>query len=185
MSILTMLVGVSIGLALIYITVLNLVMHAGRNKRRANMSIIISKKGLSTCGLSADGKYRYFLTRQWVYRKKVRDTVLWIMLNPSTADHNVDDPTIRRCMGFSRSWGYKAITVCNLWPFRATSPAWLWSHSFENILGSDGVNDSYILEHAEKSALIICAWGIHGQKYEQGERVKQLLLDAGHDLFAL
>lgn len=71
------------------------------------------------CTMSEDRVHRFSLMRVW-------DTSLpclvWIMLNPSKADASVDDPTIRKCIGFARSWGYGSILVYNLWPFRATSP---------------------------------------------------------------
>lgn len=64
-------------------------------------------------------RYRYWLTRE-ISAKGV--TVAFVMLNPSTADAEVDDPTIRRCMGFARAWGYGGIVVANLCPLRATNP---------------------------------------------------------------
>lgn len=74
---------------------------------------------------SRDQRYRYRLDRWWGDGPRVA----WVMLNPSTADDVQDDPTIRRCIGFSRDWGYDGLTVVNLWPFCAASPrdlkAWL------------------------------------------------------------
>src|SRR5687768_14824465 len=70
------------------------------------------------------GTYRYNLTRLWDARL-IR--VCWVMLNPSTADQHEDDATIRRCIGFSRSWGAGALTVVNLFAFRATQPRDLWA----------------------------------------------------------
>ena len=57
--------------------------------------------------LSGDRYYRYSLWRQW----DEGPSVLWIMLNPSTADVYVDDPTIRRCVGFAKAWGCSRIEV--------------------------------------------------------------------------
>ncbi|MCA1841748.1 MAG: DUF1643 domain-containing protein [Actinobacteria bacterium] len=74
--------------------------------------------------LSADGQYRYELTRQW----DGACAVLWIMLNPSTADAEIDDPTIRRVMNFSRGWGYGWMKVVNLFALRSSDPRALRDH---------------------------------------------------------
>jgi hypothetical protein len=65
-----------------------------------------------------DGDYRYWLTRRW------GEGPLWpvVMLNPSTADAAVDDPTIRRCQAFARREGRGGIAVLNLYAYRATDP---------------------------------------------------------------
>lgn len=62
--------------------------------------------------LSDDGQYRYQLERTWGFG----DAVTFVMLNPSTADARKDDPTIRRCLSYARSWGYDGIRVVNLGP---------------------------------------------------------------------
>ncbi len=72
--------------------------------------------------LSECARYRYRLDRAWERDDHGLGTVTWVMLNPSTADADVDDPTIRRCIGFSKAWGYNALTVVNLFAWRATSP---------------------------------------------------------------
>lgn len=64
-------------------------------------------------------KYRFQLWRIWDESKPF---VMFVMMNPSTADANEDDPTIRRCIGFAKSWGYGGIYVGNISPFRATDP---------------------------------------------------------------
>ena len=69
--------------------------------------------------ITEDGKYRYYLTRVWDYKKP---TLLFIMLNPSIADSNNDDPTIRRVVDFAEYWGYGGIYVGNLYAFRSTDP---------------------------------------------------------------
>ena len=72
---------------------------------------------VGAAGISECGCYRYWLTRTWNPR---RATLCWVLLNPSTADADRDDPTIRRCQGFARSWGYGGIVVVNLFAYRAT-----------------------------------------------------------------
>ena len=69
---------------------------------------------------SEDRKYRYSLIRRSGF---VGDSmVLFIMLNPSTADEDNNDPTIRRCVGFANRWGYDWLYICNLSPLRSTDP---------------------------------------------------------------
>lgn len=69
--------------------------------------------------ISPDGRYRYTLWRRWAEGIPL----VFVMLNPSTADANVDDPTIRRCISFAKREGFGAIEVINLYPYRATKPA--------------------------------------------------------------
>jgi len=67
-------------------------------------------------------KYRYSLFRIWDEDKSL---VLFIGLNPSTADEKEDDPTIRRCINFAKQWGwgYGGLIMGNLFSFRATQPS--------------------------------------------------------------
>lgn len=103
--------------------------------------------------LSPCGTYRYELRRTWDASKS---SVLWVMLNPSTTDATDDDPTIRRCIGFARSWGYGGIVVANLYALRSTNPKALWSH--RDPVGPD--NDATIRRLVEESGLVVAAWGV-------------------------
>lgn len=110
--------------------------------------------------ISECGKYRYHLQRVW---DESRSRICWIMLNPSTADAEQDDPTIRRVIGFSRSWGAGGIDVVNLFALRATNPAALKKCSFRYAVGPE--NDSWIFRIAESPDVsrVIAAWGRHGE----------------------
>jgi len=99
------------------------------------------------------------------------ERLLWIMLNPSTADETLDDPTIRRVKGFTASLGFSRLTVVNLYAWRSTSPADLW-HAADPV----GIeNDRTIRDLVSRSAYcqtpIIAAWGAHGRT----DRVSQVL----------
>lgn len=74
--------------------------------------------------ISDDGLYRYLLERHW---DDTTSSCTFVMLNPSTADALVDDPTIRRCVGFAKSFGCGSLRVVNLYAYRATKPAELWT----------------------------------------------------------
>lgn len=110
--------------------------------------------------LSEDGLYRYRLDRWWGDGPRVA----WIMLNPSTADADIDDPTIRRCIGFSKAWGYDGLTVVNLWPFRSPSvaalKAWLQSPDAQTLAHITNLNTSR--DVVSLAPLVVAAWGVHG-----------------------
>lgn len=79
------------------------------------------------------------------------------MLNPSTADAMVDDPTIRRCIGFSRRWGYDEMVVVNLYALRATDPAELG-----RAVDPFGPHNADTIDrHLRSSEAVIAAWGAH------------------------
>lgn len=122
---------------------------------------IYSSAILSPCGL-----YRYSLTRLW---DESKPGCLWIMLNPSIADADTDDPTIRRCMGFARAWGCGSITVVNLFAYRATDPALLTAAVRYMPRGAAGPdNDANIrracINHSERGDYILTAWGAHAAR---------------------
>lgn len=108
--------------------------------------------------LSDCGRYRYALDRgpfELPLGNPGGLTVLFIMLNPSTADAAEDDPTIRRCIGFARTWGYERLTVANLYGYRATKPADLWNA--DDPIGPD--NDEHLVRLAREATRVVAAWG--------------------------
>ena len=109
--------------------------------------------------ISDCGKYRYELHRQW---DKDKDKVLFIMLNPSTADSHEDDLTTIRCVNFAKKWGSGGIMIGNIYPFRAKRPKDLrkWLKTPNNGLWENrGSNISHVQAMASKADRIICAWG--------------------------
>ena len=126
--------------------------------------------------LSEDRVYRYLLWRQW---EATKPYVLFIGLNPSIADEIEDDPTIRRCVGFAKSWGYGAVVMMNLFAVRATKPKDMLNH--EQPIGED--NDQRLLKIADNAGLVVCAWGGKGGHLNRGEEVSDLL--KGYELKCL
>ncbi len=120
-----------------------------------------------TADVSECGKYRYSLSRIWDDSKP---WLCWIMLNPSTADADVDDPTIRRCMGFAKQWGHGGIRVVNLFAFRSPYPNAL--HDADDPIGP--MNNDAIIE-ATFQTRTICAWGTNGSIMQRNLEVLDLL----------
>lgn len=134
--------------------------------------------------LSEDGKYRYLLVRQLI-QIGTPLTVTFIMLNPSTADHTVDDPTIRRCKTFALGWGYSKLMVVNLFAYRATDPYSL-IHSTEDIVGPR--NKAYVAYAMEEADMVIAAWGTNVANSPFLERRARPIIDLIHrskETFAL
>lgn len=119
-------------------------------------------------------EYRYTLWRIWNDEGPI---LQYIGLNPSTADEHQDDPTIRRCIGFAKRWGYGSICMTNLFAWRDTKP--------ENMKkASDPVgpeNDWFLQEVASISDRIIACWGNHGTFMDRDQVVRKML----PEMFAL
>lgn len=124
--------------------------------------------------ISPCGKYRYRLWRKWAESERM--PVLWIMLNPSTADATVDDPTIKRCMAFSNAWGYGSMWVGNLYAYRSPDPAVLWGMGAAEARGPD--NDKHLSAMSHESAIVVCAWGAPGGHY-RSTRLPLTILSPG------
>lgn len=107
---------------------------------------------------SPDERYRYRLSRVWDPGKP---SLMWIMCNPSTATATKEDPTIRRCIGFSLNAGYGGMEIFNLFAYRSTDKTALLRVS--NPAGTPE-NDHYILKGAANGRTIICAWGVPYKK---------------------
>lgn len=123
--------------------------------------------------ISDCGRFRYSLTRDWsgLFPAREPGSVLWIMLNPSTADGTADDPTIHRIVGFTRVWGFHTMLVANLYAYRSTDPKQLWR--VEDRCG--GVrNDQVIQTLSREAALVVAAWGANAE-VGRARRVAELV----------
>ncbi len=126
-----------------------------------------------------NGEYRYWLARWWACLGNGR--VLFVMLNPSTADATKDDPTIRRCIDFAKREGYTRLEVVNLYALRATDPKELKWHP-----SPIGPNNAREIETAAKMAsAIVCAWGNNAPAERAAEVLAQLRRDAHCPIFHL
>jgi hypothetical protein len=125
---------------------------------------------IRSAAFSRCGTYRYALWRQW---DASRPDVLFVALNPSTADHRQDDPTIRRCMGFARDWGYGGLVVANLFAFRTPLPAVL--RQARAPIGPR--NDRWLARLAREAGLVVAAWGAHGTLADRAAEVARKLGD--------
>lgn len=97
------------------------------------------------------GAYRYRLVRAWGPGGRVA----FVMLDPNTADAVRDDPTIRRCVGFARRWGFGSLEVVNLFAFCAPDPRTLTRA--DDPVGPE--NDRHITGALRRADLVVCAWG--------------------------
>ena len=120
-------------------------------------------------------RYRYSLSRWW---HDSLPLLVVIGLNPSTADETQDDPTIRRCIGYARSWGYGGLVMLNLFAYRATSP-----RDMKAAAEPVGPANDAVLEVQTAGRTVLCAWGAHGSHLDRARAVRQLLV--GRDLFCL
>jgi hypothetical protein len=134
-----------------------------------------------TAGRSAadiDGEYRYSLERSWDLQLP---RTCWLMLNPSTADADTDDHTIRVVTAFSRAFGHGSFVVANLFAYRATDPKRLYTAA--DPIGPR--NDEAILAAVSSADLVVAAWGNHGVFQERSRHVRVLLAQHGIALTAL
>jgi hypothetical protein len=121
--------------------------------------------------------YRYRLWRTWGEGKPL----VWIMLNPSTADEVANDPTIERCERRARMWGHGGIVVANLFALRSTDPKALRGHA--DPIGPD--NDETLRAVCRDAGMVICAWGQHGKFLARAAKVHRLIKSAGIQPYAL
>lgn len=135
--------------------------------------------------LSLCRTWRYALWRQWEEQGDT-NSVMFIGLNPSTADEVEDDTTISKCIGFARRWGYGGIYMLNLFAYRATD--WKLMIAASDPVGSE--NDKALADYGSRTTLVIAAWGgvisIRDRRRLQWEsRVSQVLKCVGKSVHCL
>lgn len=115
-----------------------------------------------TALISECGRLRWSLGRSWSDAPKS----LVIMVNPSTADHQVDDPTIKRLIGWHQRWDMGGFTVMNLIPFRSSTPAEAFAFYRDKMVPADGMSEIHpdqvlmqILDAADDAVMVLVAWG--------------------------
>lgn len=112
--------------------------------------------------------YRYTLWRQW---DSCLPRIAFVMLNPSTADAEKNDPTIRRCIGLAQQWEFGSLEVVNLFAYRATHPTEL-KQAIDPV-GQE--NDVYLIGAMERSLTLVFAWGNWGCLWGRDRFVLELL----------
>lgn len=144
---------------------------------------------MSTTAVSRDTifsecrKYRFTLWREWDKDLLTGTSddlpnsekyCQFVGLNPSTADEKIDDPTIRRCIDYSKRWGYCAMCMTNIFPFRATDPKEMMAH--DEPIEMAIRNAEEVEKIAEGAGLIVFAWGNLGSHMRRGEKfIKHLV----------
>lgn len=115
-------------------------------------------------GFSRCGKYRYWLRRSW---NPSGGQCAFIGLNPSTATAHEDDPTLRRCVGFAKQWGYGSLLLVNLFALRATNPQAL--RTATDPVGKRA--NQWLKRAASESDMVVAAWGNGGALLGRAQRI--------------
>lgn len=114
--------------------------------------------------------YRYSLIHKWNGAPDKK--LVFLMLNPSTADAFKADPTVARCMVWAQKWGYGELEVVNIFAYRATKPSVM--KKVEDPVGP--LNNAFIKGAADTAGLIVCGWGAHGDYRGRGREVASRIL---------
>lgn len=139
---------------------------------------------------SDDGTRRYVLIRRWAHTIGDDDErtmpLTWVMLNPSSAGAADDDPTIRKCVGYAKRWGYGGIRVLNLFDYIATDPHDLARQATRSSPANDQVWEEWLLpwNRQEWTALevrpdVVVGWGDHGSIDNRDQWAARMFIRAG------
>ena len=132
----------------------------------------------STAVYSDCERYRYALTRTW---DPSAPKAFFVMLNPSTATEQQNDPTVERCERRARALGFGSFRVGNIFAWRDTDPRKM--RKARDPVGPE--NDLAILEGCEWADTILCAWGTHGAHLDRGHEVARLIRATGRSMHHL
>lgn len=122
----------------------------------------------NTAKFSKCRKYRYALWRTW---DESKDYVMFVGLNPSTADETTDDRTLQKCINYSKSWGSGGVCMANLFAFCAINPSDMKAAKYP--IGSE--NNKWLKNLAKNAGLVVAAWGNHGSYLGRSKQVVKLL----------
>lgn len=139
-------------------------------------SVEVASGALGLATYSDCRKYRYTLRRSL---SRADGHVVWILLNPSTATEEVNDPTVAKCCGYTQRAGYGMAIVVNLFALRSTDPKALKTSFAQGISPIGHENDRTIVEAAISASMVICGWGRYGDLWNRGRYVTNLLLHNG------
>ena len=149
---------------------------------RVAQADIVRVDGLTgSAWFSPGGDYRYGLMRRW----SLADGPLafFIMLNSSTADAFLDDPTVRRCIGFAKLWGYPGLVIANLFAVRGAEPKDALLHP--DPVGSQNDFMIHTLLSVHGTLQVVCGWGAHGGFMNRGQDVLDIIRGRGFTPYCL
>lgn len=133
-----------------------------------NESYLKSLQSASGAEFSKCNGYRYALWRRW---DNAKPYVLFIGVNPSTADHSQNDPTVNRCISFAKRWGYGGVYMAYLFSLISTEQKIMLMHN--NAIGKD--NDEWIKAISLNAGQVVCAWGANGDHKNRAKQIVSLL----------
>ena len=127
----------------------------------------------SKASFSEDRRYRFSLYRRWA---ELGPEVLFICLNPSTANEYFDDPTVRRCISFARAWGFRGMWLGNLFALVTTDPEKLYKPEIYEVFDPVGRGNNLVLKvMARRCAKVVYAWGNHGHIANRSRQVVDMI----------
>lgn len=131
---------------------------------------------ISECGL-----YRHHLQRTF---KEGKGVCIFVMLNPSDADAEMDDPTVAKCSKYCKRWGFRSLVILNLFEFRTSSPKIL--KKTDDPYGPQRYNNifdmTYTINAQESNVKVVCAWGNDGKFKARDEEVLQVITKCFEDI---